>query len=210
DLRWFIEPFGYAETVRANTALRDKRRGPDLLKIFRNQGFTAVQGVGEMINFSAGKYELLHRTMVYAPPLAGHTAQDKDKFRYAARLLNFPVAGDLMPEPWVPGDMATYSSFNCDIRNAFASVGTLVDEMVGEKGVFHDVLDSLRDDPQGPRIDIEKNLIANLGNRITITSDCVLPIGPKSERKVLAVEVTDEKAVATTIRKLMEADKEAH
>jgi hypothetical protein len=210
DLRWFIEPFGYAETVRANTALRDKRRGPDLLKIFRNQGFTAVQGVGGMINFSAGKYELLHRTMVYAPPLAGHTAQDKDKFRYAARLLNFPVAGDLMPEPWVPGDMATYSSFNCDIRNAFASVGTLVDEMVGEKGVFHDVLDSLRDDPQGPRIDIEKNLIANLGNRITITSDCVLPIGPKSERKVLAVEVTDEKAVATTIRKLMEADKEAH
>jgi hypothetical protein len=210
DLRWFIEPFGYAETVRATTSLRDRRHGPDLLKAFRNQGFTAVQGVGGMINFSAGKYELMHRTMVYAPPLPGHTPQDKDKFHLAARMLDFPAAGDLMPQPWVPRDMATYSTFNCDIKNAFSSVGTLVDEMVGEKGVFRDVLDSLRDDPQGPRIDIEKNLIANLGNRITIISDCVLPIGPKSERKVLAVEVTDENAVATTIRKLMETDKEAH
>jgi hypothetical protein len=210
DLRWFIEPFGYAETVRATTSLRDKRRGPDLLKAFRNQGFTAVQGVGGMINFSAGKYELLHRTMVYAPPLPGHTPQDKDKFRYAARLLNFPASGDLLPQAWVPSDMSTYSSFNCDIRNAFASVGTLVDELVGEKGVFRDVLDSLRDDPQGPRIDIEKNLIANLGNRITIISDCELPIGPKSERKVVAIEVTDENAVAMTVRKFMETDKEAH
>src|SRR5262249_38258478 len=43
----------------------------------------------------------------------------------------------------------------------------------------------------------------------TIISDCKLPVGPKSERKVMAAEVTNEEAVAATIRKLMEADKDA-
>ena len=40
---------------------------------FEDQGFTAVQGIGGFVNFAAGKYELLHRTMVYAPPLPGTT-----------------------------------------------------------------------------------------------------------------------------------------
>ena len=34
----------------------------------------------------------------------------------------------------------------------------------------------------------------------------VLPIGPKSERKVFAIEVTNEAAVAATIDKLMQSD----
>ena len=71
------------------------------------------------------------------------------------------------------------------------------------------MLDSLRDDPRRSESRYRKKSVANLGNRITIISDCELPIGPKSERKVLAIEVTDENAVATTIRKLMETDKDA-
>lgn len=209
NLRWFVEPFGYAETVRAAAPLREKRKGPDLIKVFKNQGFTAVQGVGGFVNFSAGKYELLHRTMVYAPPAAGHTAQDKDKYTLAARMLRFPAGGDLLPPAWVPQNVATCTSLNCDIQNGFANIDSLVDEMVGEKGVFHDVLASLRDDPDGPRVDIEKNLVAYLSNHITIISDCELPIGPKSERKVVAIEVTNEPVVADTIRKMMESEKDA-
>src|SRR5262249_40439537 len=122
NLRWFVEPFGYAETLRASAPLREKHKGPDLVKVFRNQGFTAIQGVGGYVNFSAGNYEILHRTMIYAPPLAGHTAQDKDKYPLAARMLRFPAAGDLLPPSWVPSDVATCTTFNCDIQNAFASI----------------------------------------------------------------------------------------
>ncbi len=82
--------------------------------------------------------------------------------------------------------------------------------MVGEKGVCSDVLDSLRDDPDGPRVDISNDIVAHLGNRITIISDNELPIGPKSERKVLAIETNDEATVAAAIAKLMGAEKEAH
>ncbi|HEY2880807.1 MAG TPA: hypothetical protein VGJ15_00185 [Pirellulales bacterium] len=209
DMRWFIEPFGYAETVRAVAPLRDKRKGPDLLKVFKSQGFTAVQGLGGFVNFSAGKYELLHRTVVYAPPAAGRKPGEQDKYTLAARMLKFPAGGNLMPEAWVPRDVATYSTFNFDIQNAFRSADSLIDELVGQKGVFHDVLDSLRDDPDGPKVDIEKQLIAHLGSRITVISDCELPIGPKSERKVLAIELSDEPAVAATMDKLMGAEKDA-
>src|SRR5262249_47659160 len=79
SLRWFIEPFGFAEIVRSSTALRDRRNGPDLIKVCREQGFGAVQGIGGFVNFSTGQYELLHRTMIYAPPPAGKSPQDKDR-----------------------------------------------------------------------------------------------------------------------------------
>jgi hypothetical protein len=210
NLRWFIEPFGYAEALRAATPLREKHKGPDLIKVFRNQGFTAIQGIGGFVNFSADKYELLHRTMIYAPAIAGRDAHDINKYNLAARMLRFPADGDLLPPTWVPRDVATCSSFNWDIHTAFSVMNSLVDEMVGEKGVCSDVLDSLRDDPDGPRIDIGKELVAHLGHKITIISDNELPIGPKSERKVLSIETTDEQAVGNAIAKLMGAEKDAH
>lgn len=209
NLRWFVEPFGYAEVLRAAAPLREKRKGPDLIKVFKDQGFTAIQGLGGFVNFAAGKYELLHRTMIYAPGQAGRDALDINKYILAARMLRFPAGGDLSPPAWVPRDVATCTSFNFDLHTAFKVMNSLVDEMVGEKGVCNDVMDSLRDDPDGPLVDIEKDLVANLGTRITIISDVELPIGPKSERKVLAVETTNEQVVATAIGKLLHAERDA-
>lgn len=208
DVSWYLEPFGYAEVVRAASG-RERRKGADMLKAFKNQGFTAIQGVGGFVNFSTGKYELVHRTMVYAPPVAGRDANSVDKYTLAARMLRFPSSENLGPQDWVPPDVATYSTFNWDMKRAFSAAETLVDEMVGERGVYRDVLESLRDDPDGPQVNIEKDLVAHLGTRATILTDNQLPIGPKSERKVLAAEITDEAAVAATIRKLMEAEKDA-
>jgi len=208
NLRWFVEPFGYAETLRAAAPLREKHKGPDLLKVLKSQGFTAIQGAGGFVNFSAGTYELLHRTVVYAPPVTGHGPQDKDKYTLAARMLRFPAGGDLMPPSWVPSDVATCTTFNCDIQNAFSVIDTLVDEMVGDK-VFHNMINSLRDDKDGPRVDIAKDIVAHLGSQVTIISDCAQPIGPKSERKLLSIPVDNEAVVGDAIRKLMELEKDA-
>ncbi|MCC7083527.1 MAG: hypothetical protein IT427_00805 [Pirellulales bacterium] len=210
DFRWFIEPFGYVEALRSELPPRERRKGPDLLKVFKNQGFTAIQGVGGFVNFSAGKYELVHRTAIYAPPLPGRETYSKDKYNLAARMLCFPPGGELQPQSWVPSDIATYTTFNWDMKTAFINAETLVDEMVGEKGVFRDVLESLRDDSDGPMVDIEKNLVAHLGDRATVITDNEIPIGPRSERKVFAAELTNERVVAETIHKLMESDKDAH
>jgi hypothetical protein len=68
-VRWFIEPFGYAEASRASQGGK-KRRGTDILKILQTQGFTAIQGIGGNVFFDTAKAEVLHRTFVYAPPRA--------------------------------------------------------------------------------------------------------------------------------------------
>jgi hypothetical protein len=204
QVRWFVEPFGYATMVR-ETSLKERRKGIDLLAALKNQGFTVVQGLGGYLNFAADNCELIHRTMIYAPPLAGHE-NSKDKYELAARMLNFPNSGDLEPQSWVPDHVATYNTFNWDLKTSFAAVGPLVDEISAEKGVFRDVLDSLKNDPQGPRVDIEKDLIGNLGSRVTVITDYQLPIGPKSERLLVAIDTTNEALVAETITKTMKGD----
>jgi hypothetical protein len=203
-IRWFVDPFGYIGMVRS-VKPRERHRGIDLYQSLKNQGFMAVQGVGGYVNFSSDRCELIHRTFVYAPPLPGHESS-KDKYELAARMLNFPAISDLEPEQWVPKQVATYNSFTLDVKSAFAASETLVDEVMAEKGVFHDVLDSLKNDPDGPKVDIITDLVGNLGNRITVITDYELPIGPKSERLLVAIDVKNEQVVASTIEKLMKGD----
>jgi hypothetical protein len=72
QIRWYLDPFGYAEASRIMNPPEAKPTGsPDLLKLLRNQGFAAIQGLGGFVNFSTGQQEMLHRTFIYAP---GNTA----------------------------------------------------------------------------------------------------------------------------------------
>jgi hypothetical protein len=198
--RWFVEPFGYADAVRLASE-QPRRKGTDMLKILRGEGFTAIQGIGGFINFSADPYEVLHRTLVFAP---GNTAGG-ERFTLAARMLEFPNGENFAPPNWVPRDVASYASLNLNVKNAFESSKTLVNEIVGDE-VFEDVLESIRTDENGPKIDIRRDVIALLGNRITIISDLQLPITPKSERLLVAVETTNEKHLAEVIKNWMETD----
>jgi hypothetical protein len=198
--RWFVEPFGYVDAVRlAND--HPRKKGTDMFKILKEQGFTAIQGMGGFVNFSVEPYEILHRTFVYAP---GNTAGGT-RFTLAARMLDFPNGGSFGPPNWVPRDVASYVAFNVNTRNAFENSKTLVNEIVGDE-VFEDVLESIRTDENGPQIDIRRDVIALLGNRMTIISDSQLPITPKSERMLVAVDTVDEKHLASVIKKWMESD----
>ncbi len=204
QIRWFIDPFGYAQMIR-DAAIKPRRKGIDLLTGLKNQGFTAVQAVGGYLNFSLDKFEIVHRTMIYAPPAPGHEKL-AERYELAAQMLSFPVSGDLNPQSWVPAHVATYNTFNWDIKKAFSVMGPLVDDVMAEKGVFNDVLDSLKNDPQGPKVDIAKDLVGNLGSRVTVITDYQLPIGPKSERLLIGIETTNEAAVTETIARTMKAD----
>lgn len=205
---FFVDPFGYAEVVRASTGGR-KKRGTDLLKVLMNQGFTAIKGIGGNIVFATGEHEFVYRAFVYAPPLVRKDDKIKDKYDLAARMLDFPESDNLTSQPWIPRHVATYASFNVKVKQAFEYIETLVDEMAGDKGVFDDVIESIKTDPAGPMIDIAKDLIGNMGERATLLTDYRLPITPKSERLAVAIELTDVKTVAATIDKAMSADPDA-
>ena len=204
-LRWFLEPFGYTEVRRAYGGGR-KRRGTDMLRVLQNQGFTAIQGLGGRISFKTDKHDVRHHTLVYAPPVARKPGDlAVTKYNLAARMLEFPTKADVVPMPWIPRGLATHLTFNWKMKEAFWYAESLVNEIAGDE-VFKDVIENIQFDPNGPQIDIKKELTEHLGERATVLSDYRLPITPKSERLMLAVELTDPATVMRTVNKAMEND----
>lgn len=205
-IRWYVDPLGLARAVQAANPPREKRKGPDYVAILGRQGFDAVKGVGGTIVFDDGGHDIRHRTLIHAPPLEGRKPFAPDRFALAARMLQFPNAARLAPPTWVPRDVSGWMTMQWDMQNAFASVETLVDDVVGEKGVFEDVIASLKEDPDGPQIDVEQDLVGCLGTRVSIISDHTMPIDVDSERLVIAVETRDPERVARTVAKSMATD----
>ena len=123
-----------------------RRKGKSILEVLRNQGIGAVKGVGGFLDFAAEGYEMVHRTAVYAPL----------PYEKSMKMLVLPNGDDLAPQPWVPRDIATYTTLYFDIANAFDNFGSLFDELFGEgeRGAWEDIKQSLKEDPNGPQIDL--------------------------------------------------------
>lgn len=205
-LRWFIDPLAFASAWQQTNPPLEKKKGPDYVAILGRQGFDAVKAAGGAVAFSEGPYAIRHHSMIFAPPLPGRDPAGPDRFDLAARMLRFPSAGDVEPPAWVPGDVSGWTALQWDVQTAFTAAEPLVDDIVGDKGVYDDVVASLKEDPDGPQIDVEKDLVGCLGTRVSLITDHVEPIGPDAERLVIAMEAADEARVAATIAKVMDAD----
>ncbi|MFM7244491.1 MAG: hypothetical protein ACKO40_10020 [Planctomycetaceae bacterium] len=205
-IRWFIDPLKFAAAYQATNPPREKKKGPDYVAILGRQGFDAVKGAGGLLVFHEGGHALRHHSLVYAPPLPGRDPESAERFDLAARMLRFPNAPGIVPPAWVPRDVGGWAAMQWDVQTAFGSAESLVDDVVGDKGVFDDVIASLKEDPDGPQVDVEKDLVACLGKRVSVITDHVEPIGTDCERIVIAMEAVDEQRVAATIAKVMDAD----
>lgn len=200
QIRWFVEPFGYAEAARSVTPERERRRAKPLTEMLRKTGFDAFAGMGGHVSFAAEGYELIHRTAVHAPP----------PYEKSMKMFSFPISfpnkADFVPQAWVPRDVATYTTAFVNIRNAFRNLAPLADEYIGEQGAFDDALAGIREDKHGPQVDLEIELIDQLGSQVTVITDFNMPVTTTSERILIAIEVKNEAAVAKAIEKLLEAD----
>ena len=205
-LRWFVKPLPFASAWREANPPREKRKGPDYVAILGRQGFDAVQAAGGLLVFSEGAHAMRHHSFVYAPALPGRDAGSIDRYDRAARMLRFPTAADIAPPDWVPHDVGGWTALQWDLQTAFTSAETLVDDVVGDTGVYDDVIASLKEDPDGPQIDVEQDLVACLDGRISVITAHVEPLGLDSDRVVFALKCADEARVAATIAKVMNAD----
>ncbi len=196
QIRWFVEPFGYAEAARSVTPERERRRAKPLTEILRKTGFDAFAGMGGHVSFAAEGYELIHRTAVHAPP----------PYVKSMKMLSFPNKADFVPQTWVPRDVATYTTAFVNIGNAFRNLGPLADEYIGEPGAFEDAKAGIREDKHGPQVDLEIELVDQLGSQVTVITDFQMPITTTSERILIAIEVKNEAAVAKAVEKLLEPD----
>ena len=202
-LRWFVDPFGYAKVIRAASGYSEKTK-IDLIQLLSNQGFAAVRGMGGHMSFSTPTHEVFHHNFVYAPRVPIEKNEQREhKYRLAARVLSFPNRGFIGCDEWVPSELATWLTFNWKLKEGFEYIDSLVDEYVGKPGAFLDFLDSLRVDPNGPRLDIRKELIGHLNDRVVVISDTKTS---EKERTLFAVKAISVPAVEAAIYKLFEHD----
>jgi hypothetical protein len=204
--RWFIDPLRFAKAYQVTNPPREKRKGPDMVAILGRQGFDAIKGAGGTLVFAANGQAIRHHTLIHAPALPGRDPFGPDRFDLGARILRFPDAAGVAPPAWAGGSLAGWTEIQWDIRKAFMSADGLVDDVIGEKGVFKDVVDSIREEPDGPQVDLEADLIGVLGSRVVFLSGHTEPLGTDCERIVIAIESTDPTRLAKTIDKLMKAD----
>ncbi len=206
-LRWFIEPFGYIELAQAIADAQTPGEGlrNDYAEKFHDEGFSAIKGVGGVVSVATGKHEAVHRTFVYAPPVL----DGDERYNSAAAMLDFRnLEGDVLDPPmWVPAGAAGVVNFTWDLSKALQKVGSIIDATAGTPGSFQRALDGLRDDVNGPMVDV-RLLVSRLNNRITVTSVTQQPITEESERIVFGIRIVDghEEYVADSIHSLVHGD----
>jgi len=197
QVRWFLDPFAYARIIQAAVPEEDRTPGKTTVEQLEATGFAAFRGIGGFIDVGTDDYEVLHRTAIWAPK----------PWNKSMKMLVFPNAAHSKPPSWVPRDVATYATFNCDMLNALDNFGPLFDEVAaeGEEGIWiEEVLPGMLEDEDGPQIDLRGELFAHMTGQVIVLRDNELPITTTSERLLIAVAVDDPKTVQKAIAKLQD------
>lgn len=207
-LRFFVEPTGMAAfddaakpvvATPAKTKTKSKAKPKrTAIQSLQAHGFDALRAIGGVACFAVEPYDLLYHVALYAP---GPHAK-------AMRLLDFAEGKDFVPPALLTDDMSTCTIFYHNMRQSFDAFETLFNDIIGEgeQDAFRDVIDSVRDDPDGPGVDLRKEVLDRLKQRGVVFGNYILPVDAKSERTVFAVETSDEVALADVVRRLMKGD----
>jgi hypothetical protein len=200
---WFARPLAMGRIIK-EAARIDRGRQVDVLNLLQRQGFDAIAAAGGHLWVGNTEFDLLHKGFVWAPPTPGQ----QERFRLAARVL--PVNNvQAQPVPhWVGQSIASFSRLNWKLSDAFWHTESLINDAFGEE-IFRDILDGIRDDQDGPRIDIANNVVPNLGEHLMILTDNQMPADLRSERVLVAIETGDAGAIRTAVRKAMEVEPDA-
>ena len=194
---WFAEPFAMGRILR-EVFEYDRRDDLDVLQLLERQGFQVVEAVGGVGVVSGDRFDILHRGVVVAP----------GRLTKAARMLQaFNANLDAIPG-WVSRDSGTFYRFRWKLEEAFWAAESLVNDALGDD-LFRPMIEGIRDDPEGPQVDIAKDFLPNLDDELILLTDNTMPASPESDRMLAALRVKDAEAVKKVVRKVMESEGDA-
>jgi hypothetical protein len=202
-IEWFARPFQMARILRESLDV-DRGNQVDIVKLLENQGFDAVKAAGGILVLAGEKYQMLHRGSILAPPVTDKPS----KYKLAARMLQFKNAPLTLIPAWVHSDAASFSRINPRFEEIFWASETLLNEAFGDE-IFKDIIEGIRDDEDGPQIDIAKNVLPNLDDELILVTDNTLPSELNSEQMLIAIRISDAEAIRKAIRKAMEVEPDA-
>ncbi len=132
--------------------------------------------------------------------------------KQAVRLLEMPRGEQFPPATFATAQDDTISTWRWHCRPAMHAFGNLFDEMIepGEfgEGLFEDLLDGLKEDPEGPLVDLRRDLFDRLGPRFRAYSQVSDP-STNQRQSIYVAECTDANAghVQETLEKFFRGDR---
>lgn len=199
DIEYFARPLGFAKLLRSIGGQRSMSDA-DMLAVLENQGFGAIEGLCGYIRFGGKELDIVHRGYILAAkPLP-----------LSAAILDFPnrASGDI--PRFISNKISSLLVTNWNANEAFWKAEGLVDEIAGTKGVFAEVIKGIRMDPNGPQVDIEKDVLPHFTNDIYSISDS--PSGEatvNSRRNLIALRVRDASKLAKVVDRAMDREPDA-
>ena len=176
-------------------------------KLFRSAKLFGLEGLGALSG-------------AILPP---STAENSWRLRYSQQLVTPPVKGLAMlsfktgpkvePPKILGVEMDHVSISYLDMKPWFQGVSHVVDQMIDEEtpGNFADLVDSILTDPEGPKIDVRKELIYPSGPlmfNFGESSPDRKNAGQIQHNQVWACLLQDSNKASATINKLFENDKD--
>lgn len=200
---WFVKPFAMGRIVRRSMKI-DRGNDVNILNLLENQGFDAIKAAGGIVVINGKTYDVLHRGYVLAPPTVAGDA----RYAKAAAMLQLPNIAIKDFPAWIPDSIAAVTRVAVKMENAFWSSEPLVNEAVGDD-IFRDMIEGIKEDRDGPQIDLAGNVLPNLDDFVLVLRDNVKPITLDSERLLVAIRVRDGEKIRSAVKKMMQAEPDA-
>ena len=153
-----------------------------LLPTLGVDGFKAVGG--SLILAPPGFDSVAHFHLALGTPRRG-----------VLNLLTFG-SGDMSPEPWVPADVADYSTVFWDLEKTYTEVEKLVDQILGS-GYFENLVEDNVNTPTG--WNLREDVIGQIDGRLTMIGKVIEPIRVNSLSRLISVKLKDPDAFAKFI-----------
>jgi hypothetical protein len=180
ELEYFVNPLGMAKLLRS-IGSKPKKGQTDLLKMLTDLGFGAIHCAAGNLQFAEESHDVIHQGFVKLDnPVAD-----------PVKILTFPNIETFDAPTWLSSESASIIAFSWDINEAFPRFKYLVDGYTNTPGMFDTTMKDIRSDPQGPRIDVYKEVLPFLTTQFFIVTEITKPITPNSKRSMVAVKLTD-------------------
>lgn len=196
DVRWYIIPLDYTAIIRdANESPSRRRR--DKIKVLRRQGFDALEAAGGRVGFLQQQRDATSVTFVLSP---------KEKRANAVLALAFPPHTALPPDEWVSETAGASSEISWDLPAAFTHLKPLVDDWLNQEGYAEAVLGEMKIDPKGLEIDVEKQVVAQMSGRISVSREVLLPVTKTSEKILVGIPLANPKQLYLLLNQRLKRD----
>ena len=196
DAVLFFKPVDLGESLRDLSPVQDDR-ADDGLAIVRKHKFDAISAVGCFLVVGDDAFDFQAQIAIHAP----------QPWSKAMRMARFPNEQIKLPE-FVRADVGGVVIFNVDFLNLAKYLGPLFDDVYGEgeEGLYEDLKNTLLEDPDGPQIDIDREIFGRLSPQTILLARDELPVTPDSGQRLIAFSTSDEAALQAVVEKVFEAD----